>query len=174
MVQKWVLSIIKFWLEKGVDGFRLDTANYFFHDKKFRNNPALSNKKINSNPYYQQELKYSINQKENLIFMKALRKVTNRYKDIVMIGEIADPKIQAEYTSDNNKLHMAYSFELLRENFSNTLIQNTVLDFLKIQKVDGLAGAFLITTYQDMFQDGQTQKFMNIILPSLLAQYYCL
>ena len=45
MVQKWVLSIIKFWLEKGVDGFRLDTANYFFHDKKFRNNPALSNKK---------------------------------------------------------------------------------------------------------------------------------
>ena len=101
--------------------------------------------------------------------MKALRNVTNRYKDIVMIGEIADPKIQAEYTSDNNKLHMAYSFELLRENFSNTLIQNTVLDFLKIQKVDGLAGAFLITTYQDMFQDGQTQKFMNIILPSLLC-----
>lgn len=134
MVQKWVLSTIKFWLEKGVDGFRLDTANYFFHDKKLRNNPALSNKKINSNPYYQQELKYSINQKENLIFMKALRKVTNRYKDIVMIGEIADPKVQAEYTSDNNKLHMAYSFELLRENFSNTLIQNTVLDFFKNSK----------------------------------------
>ena len=60
--------------------------------------------------------------------MKALRKVTNRYNDIVMIGEIADPKVQAKYTSDNNKLHMAYSFELLRENFSNTLIQNTVLD----------------------------------------------
>ena len=71
MVQKWVLSTIKFWLEKGVDGFRLDTANYFFHDKKLRNNPALSNKKINSNPYYQQELKYSINEKEALEMIKS-------------------------------------------------------------------------------------------------------
>ena len=43
-VQKWLLSTVKFWLEKGVDGFRLDTANYYFHDKKLRNNPAIKSR----------------------------------------------------------------------------------------------------------------------------------
>jgi alpha-glucosidase len=33
-VQDYVLRIVKFWLEKGVDGFRLDTVNYYFHDQK--------------------------------------------------------------------------------------------------------------------------------------------
>ena len=40
-VQNWLLSTVKFWLEKGVDGFRLDTANYYFHDQKLRDNPAI-------------------------------------------------------------------------------------------------------------------------------------
>ena len=38
-VQNYLLDIVKFWLDKGVDGFRLDTVNYYFHDKKLRDNP---------------------------------------------------------------------------------------------------------------------------------------
>ena len=79
-VQKWLLSTVKFWLEKGVDGFRLDTANYYFHDKKLRNNPAIKSRASGKNPYYYQNLKYSINQKDNFAFLKKLRKLTNGYK----------------------------------------------------------------------------------------------
>ena len=35
-----ILGTVKFWLELGVDGYRLDTANFYFHDKQLRNNPA--------------------------------------------------------------------------------------------------------------------------------------
>ena len=45
-VQNWVLSIADFWLKKGVDGFRLDVANYYFHDSKLRDNPSRKNIKI--------------------------------------------------------------------------------------------------------------------------------
>ena len=55
-VQNWLLSTVKFWLEKGVDGFRLDTANYYFHDQNLRDNPAIKSKASKKNPYYYQDL----------------------------------------------------------------------------------------------------------------------
>ena len=39
-VQDWLLSTMRFWLERGVDGFRLDTVNFYFHDKLLRDDPA--------------------------------------------------------------------------------------------------------------------------------------
>ena len=39
-VQDWLLSTMRFWLERGVDGFRLDTVNFYFHDALLRDDPA--------------------------------------------------------------------------------------------------------------------------------------
>ena len=36
-----ILEVAKFWLDRGVDGFRLDTINFYFHDKSLRDNPPL-------------------------------------------------------------------------------------------------------------------------------------
>ncbi len=38
-VQDAVLGVLRFWLERGVDGFRFDTVNFYFHDQKLRSNP---------------------------------------------------------------------------------------------------------------------------------------
>jgi len=38
-VQDWLLGTMRFWLDRGVDGFRLDTVNYYFHDRHLRSNP---------------------------------------------------------------------------------------------------------------------------------------
>jgi alpha-glucosidase len=40
-VQEELLAVVRFWLDRGVDGFRLDTINFYFHDKELRDNPAL-------------------------------------------------------------------------------------------------------------------------------------
>ncbi len=40
-VQDALLAVLKFWLDLGVDGFRLDTVNFYFHDKQLRSNPPL-------------------------------------------------------------------------------------------------------------------------------------
>ena len=133
-VRKWLLSTVKFWLDKGVDGFRLDTANYYFHDKNLRDNPATKSKAFGKNPYYYQDLKYSINQENNYEFLKELRNLTDKYGETTMIGEISNVELQAKYTSNNDKLHMAYSFDFLRDEFSPRHIRNTVSKFFRETK----------------------------------------
>ena len=39
-VQQAALDNVKFWLDRGVDGLRLDAINFCFHDRQLRDNPA--------------------------------------------------------------------------------------------------------------------------------------
>ena len=136
-VQDWLLDSSRFWLDKGVDGFRLDTVNYYFHDQKLRDNPSspIPYKRPPTNLYYMQNQIYAINQPENILFVERLRSLLDEYEDRTSVGEIGDIhrplEIMADYTKGNKRLHMAYSFELLNEKFSPTHIKDTVEKFYK-------------------------------------------
>ena len=79
-----LLAAARFWLERGVDGFRLDTINFYFHDKQLRNNPGLPPERRNANtapavnPYNYQEHLYDKNRPENLEFLKRFRAAAGR------------------------------------------------------------------------------------------------
>ncbi|WP_420398044.1 alpha-glucosidase family protein [Nioella sp.] len=121
-VQDALLDVVRFWLERGVDGFRLDTINFYFHDKELRDNPALAPEARNAtiapevNPYNWQDHLYDKNQPENLEFLRRFRSVMDEF-DAVAVGEVGDAQygleIQAEYTSGGDKVQMCYSFEFL-------------------------------------------------------------
>ena len=122
-VQDELLSIARFWLDRGVDGFRLDTINFYFHDKELRSNPALQPDQRNAkiapevNPYNWQDHLHDKNQPENLEFLKRLRAVMDEYPATTAVGEVGDAQrgveIQAEYTSGGDKVHMCYGFDFL-------------------------------------------------------------
>jgi alpha-glucosidase len=122
-VQDALLAVERFWLERGVDGFRLDTINFYFHDKQLRDNPALAPERRNANtapavnPYNYQEHFYDKNQPENLEFLKRFRAVMDEYPAIAAVGEVGDSQIGLEiagqYTSGGDKMHMCYAFEFL-------------------------------------------------------------
>jgi len=122
-VQDWVLDVLRFWLDRGVDGFRLDTVNFYFHDAKLRDNPAdyVSKTEPIGRLYDMQYPLFSKNQPENLEFLQRLRTVLDDYPGRTLIGEIGDhhhgTELMAAYTS-NGRLHMAYSFDLLSDAFS--------------------------------------------------------
>ena len=92
------MNIAKFWLDLGVDGFRMDTVNFYFHDPKFRNNPpAQSHDQISahqSNPYGWQEHIYDKNQPEIYGFLENLRVLLNRY-NAIGLGEIGDSPVRS-------------------------------------------------------------------------------
>lgn len=134
-VQEAVLDNVEFWLKKGVDGFRLDAINYCFHDKLLRDNPAKPADKrtgrgfSSDNPYAYQYHYFNNTQPENLLFIERIRQLINQYPNVATLGEISsEDSIQsmADYTANNQRLHMAYSFELLTEDFCPTYIQTTV------------------------------------------------
>ncbi len=104
---------IKFWLELGVDGFRLDVINMIVKDKKFRNNPFMINI-----PFLQNH-KYSRNRPKSYKIVEKLRKLIDTYEDRVLIGEIyvmppGDPKLSASYLSTTkDRLHLTFDFSLM-------------------------------------------------------------
>ena len=122
-VQDALLDVARFWLERGVDGFRLDTVNFYVHDKELRDNPAVPEDQKNSdiapsvNPYTWQQHLYSKSQPENIAFLKKLRAVMNDFQDTASEGEVGDVQkglqIQAEYTEGTDRLHMCYGFDFL-------------------------------------------------------------
>jgi alpha-glucosidase len=135
-VQDAVLDVMRFWLERGVDGFRLDTVNYYFHDAQLRNNPPAKRKEhlpYAVNPYDMQEHRYSKSQPENVAFLKRVRKLLDRFPDRTSVGEVGDSHkavaLMAEYTSGGDKLHMCYSFEFLGKEFSAAHFRSRVEQF---------------------------------------------
>jgi alpha-glucosidase len=138
-VQQAVLDVLRFWLERGIDGFRLDTVNYYFHDSKLRSNPA--NKVKNEhlayavNPYDMQEHKFSKSQPENVAFLKRVRSLLNEFPGATSVGEVGDShksvQLMAEYTSGGDTLHMCYGFDFLGPQFTSAHFRKCIETFFK-------------------------------------------
>jgi len=122
-VQDALLDVTRFWLERGVDGFRLDTINFYFADKALRDNPPLPPEARNAtiapsvNPYNHQEHLHSKNQPENIAFLKRFRALLDEYPGRAAVGEVGDAQrgleLLGEYTSGSDRIHMCYAFEFL-------------------------------------------------------------
>lgn len=141
-VQDALLETVRFWLDRGVDGFRLDTVNYYFCDKLLRSNPPhepdtgdAGLDAPDSNPYGMQNHLYDKTQPENIGFLRRFRALLDRYEDRATVGEVGDGarslKTVAAYTSGGDKLHMCYTFDLLGPDFSAVHIRNCVDAFQK-------------------------------------------
>src|SRR6056297_2754760 len=121
-VQEALLDVARFWLNRGCDGFRLDTINFYVHDAQLRDNPPLPVEKRNANiapsvnPYNHQEHLYSKNQPENLDFLRKLRAVMEPF-GAAAVGEVGDAQlgleIMGQYTAGDDLMQMCYAFEFL-------------------------------------------------------------
>jgi len=122
-VQGALLDVTRFWLDRGVDGFRLDTINFYYADARLRDNPALPTEERNVNiapsvnPYNYQDHIYSKNQPENLEFLARFRTLLEEYPAATALGEVGDAQhgleILGQYTSGDEHIHMCYAFEFL-------------------------------------------------------------
>lgn len=128
-VQDALLDVCRFWMERGVDGFRLDALNHCIHDAQLRDNPPLEgfDRKQSSgrqtHPYYWQRHLYDKTQPEMIPFIQRLRKLTDEYEARFMVAEIGDDfqiKTSVAYTDGPDKLHTAYNFALLGPGVYNT------------------------------------------------------
>jgi alpha-glucosidase len=130
-----LLETMRFWLDRGVDGFRLDTVNFFVHDQDLRDNPPADWHDFPNNPYEAQMHVNSKTQPQNLAVLRRLRALTDEYGPTMMIGEVGDHgqrqiEIMAEYTAGGDKLHMAYSFAMLGHDYSAGHFRRCVEGFL--------------------------------------------
>ena len=128
-VRQAILDVARFWLDKGVDGLRLDVANFYFCDAALRDNPPSGDAKA-TRPYQFQRHVHDRSLPENLRFVEELRRLTDRYQDRMMVAEIGSQSYVArsmEYSEGYRRIHTAYNFLLLENGpLSASLIRETL------------------------------------------------
>lgn len=133
-VQDWMVENMRFWLERGVDGFRFDTVNFFFHDKQLRDDAADFRVKTEAegNPYQMQYHLFSKNQPENLRWMERIRALLDEYDARASVGEMGEThhaiRMMGEYTAPG-RLHQCYSFEMMGYDYSAAFFRSRIADF---------------------------------------------
>jgi len=133
-VQEAILNVTKFWLNRGVDGFRLDAMNFSMHDPNFTDNPpngaALSQI---TRPFDMQETKYNMGHENIPKFLERIRNVIDQYPgEHFTVAEVGGPPEKALeemklYTKGNHRLNSAYNFDFLyATELTSTIIKNSV------------------------------------------------
>ena len=128
-VQDALLDVARFWLDRGVDGFRLDAINFCMHDPDLRDNPPADSD-VKVRPFDYQDHIYNQSHPSIPTFLERIRKVTDEYGAIFTVAEIGGPDSQSEmktFTSNNNRLNSAYDFAFLYQNaVTNEIIKKAV------------------------------------------------
>ena len=143
-VQAALLEVGRFWLERGVDGFRLDAINYAFHDPLFRSNPPTQQHRRppTRSVDYQQGI-YNKSRPELAPFIESVRALTDQYsrggQERFSVAEIGGEDADADMkfvTAGPRRLQTAYGFDfLLADRLSSDLVRKVVETWPETQGV---------------------------------------
>jgi len=134
-------SILRFWLDRGADGFRIDVAHGLFKDIELRDNPVRESLTVVAGTqYHSLEEKNSWDQPEVLETYGEWRKLLDQYAgDRMLVGEVFlfDQSKVARYVGPQ-RLHLAFNFAFAGSKFRADHLQYNVVEGLRLM---GDAGA---------------------------------
>jgi alpha-glucosidase len=137
-VQDAALAEMRFWLDRGVDGFRLDALNFAMHDPLLRDNPPAQDPSASeqpiTKPYAWQQHLYDKSQSALLPFLARIRSLLNEYGATTSLAEVGDDnvvtlKLMADYAGSGDKVHMCYGFDFLADTCTPAHFRNTIERF---------------------------------------------
>jgi len=114
-VQDAMLDVAKFWLDRGVDGFRIDAINFSMHDPALTDNPPAP-PGPRTRPFDFQLHVHNQSQPEIPAFLERLRALLDRYGATFTVAEVGGPSPEAEmhaFTQGDRRLNSAYGFNFL-------------------------------------------------------------
>ncbi len=114
-VQETMLNVLRFWLERGVDGFRVDVMHHMLKDTEFRNNPPNPAWRPGMSPYREVITTYTTDLPEVQEIVTKMRSVVEEYSDRMLVGEIYLPveRLMAYYGASGNGAHLPFNFQLI-------------------------------------------------------------
>ena len=115
-VQDALLDVARFWLDRGVDGFRLDALNFAMHDPALTDNPPVAAPEKRTRPFDFQRHLHNQSHGDIPAFIERIRALTDGYPGRFALAEVGGEQAAAEmklYTEGNGRLHSAYGFDYL-------------------------------------------------------------
>jgi len=115
-VRATIHEIMRFWLRRGVDGFRVDVISHLIKDDQFRNNPPNPDWRGSGPDITRLTQFYSANRPELYEIIHGLRDVVDAFPDRVLIGEVYLPidQLATYYGARNEGLDFPFNFHLLQ------------------------------------------------------------
>jgi len=178
-VEKRMFQTVRFWLDRGVDGFRLDAVNYLFEDPQFSDNPVLPELRPGSTIEHLQELKYNRDLPELHEVMMRLRTFTDNYDpNRVLIGEAYVPQwevLMQYYGPKNNELQLPFNFFLVmgkvRTSLDATAFRSVINDSEKA--LQGRWTTYVLSNHDiprafDRYGDGRNNDTIAKLLATML------
>ncbi|MEM8799206.1 MAG: alpha-amylase family glycosyl hydrolase [Pseudomonadota bacterium] len=114
-VQDALIDVARFWLNRGVDGLRLDAVNFYTCDPEFSDNPPNEDQSA-VKPYYMQLHEKDINHPDTLAFLRRLRAELDEKPGRFAVAEVFEENPtgrSVDYTNAPDLIHTAYNFSYL-------------------------------------------------------------
>lgn len=115
-VQDALLDVARFWLNRGVDGFRIDAINFAMHDPSLRDNPPAGPGGKRTRSFDFQQHLYNQSHPDIVKFLERLRNLTDDYGGRFTLAEVGGdhplPEMHA-FTAGSQRLNSAYGFDFL-------------------------------------------------------------
>jgi alpha-glucosidase len=116
-VQDALLDVARFWLSRGVDGFRLDALNFAMHDPELRDNPpAGTPMELVTRPFDMQIKQFNQSHPDITGFLERIRQTIDEFPGRFTVAEVGGPEPLAEmkaFTEGGKRLDSAYNFDFL-------------------------------------------------------------
>lgn len=126
-----MLGNLRFWLERGVDGFRIDVIWHMIKDDEFRDNPPNPDWSEGDNPFHRFVPVYTTDRPEVHDVIERMRDLFDQYDERVIIGEIYLPieKLVSYYGTDLQGVHLPFNFQLILAEWDARHIDRLIRDY---------------------------------------------
>ena len=169
-VRQAMLDVVRFWLDRGVDGFRLDVFNMYFKDDQLRDNPF----KFGLRAFDRQHHIYDCDRPEMIPLLQELRGVLDSYSERYAVGEtfISNREKIIQY-SGNDKLHAAFNFDFTFCHFDPAKLSNPIIEWEESYAQHGLWPNYVLgnhdvkrmaTRYTKNEDDSRLKVLMALLL----------
>jgi alpha-glucosidase len=115
-VQAAMLDVLRFWLDRGVDGFRVDALRQLIKDDRWRDNPPNPTYHPAQGPYQALLPLYTTDRPELLDMVAMMRRTVDAYEACVLLGELYLPieRLVVYYGVEGSGMHLPGNFHLLQ------------------------------------------------------------
>lgn len=127
-LRREMFELARYWLDMGVDGFRLDVINWFIKDEGFRSNPRTF-KSVDLQKHI-----YDRNRPETVGICHELRSITDSYDERMLVGEVYtdDASLAASYYGNgSDALHMTFNFNFLFQPWRAESLRRSAINWYK-------------------------------------------
>jgi alpha-glucosidase len=127
-VQAAMLDVLRFWLQRGIDGFRVDAIHHLFEDAQLRDNPVNPQWRVGMSPARRLIRLHTMDQPEVHGAIRLMRQLADQYGDRLLIGEAYLPidRLMSYYGENLTGFHLPFNFHLISALWTPAAISSLV------------------------------------------------